>query len=635
MTTLYSFIEYLYTARYQILLLVVGPIIWQQWRSYRRLSHFKGPSFAAFSNLWMSSAIATNKQYLELYRVCQKYGELARIGPNLLLTSDPDLIQRRQKIEVGRDNMFSTIDENLHTHRRAQMAIGYSGKEIDGLEAMVDKHILSFVDLIRKKYITVDSDLKPLDIAIRAGFFTMDVITDIAFGQTWGCLSKDEDVGEWFATQELVMPITIQVSTLPWLASLLRIPFIAQFIMPSEKDKTGAGRLLRIVKEVVEKRSNSGGYENQRDMMASFFRHGLSKSEAVTEAGLQIIAGADTTATAIRATLLFVITNPPVYRKLQAEIDATQINNPVITDEQAKTLPYLQAVLKEGLRMWPITTAVLPKVTPPNGDTFKGRYIPGGTEIGLCWWGLQRNKEIYGEDSAVFRPERWLRASGQKLENMERTAALAFGYGRYQCLGKNIAQLELNKVFFELLRNFEFTLIDPTVISNLHQAHLKMVYKTTSHPTTDSKMPQFPHIPHADASPDTVRAYFTNILHGYQGIHETQAREIASRWKYGKGADILYYDARTFQGIFGAEVGFLLYGYMRGDMKAAAASSSTSSLTTVAKCSSLGKARSGFEDAWTEIKKVGEGVVGKFSGRITCGKFFSARLSNGIHILAP
>jgi len=68
-------------------------------------------------------------------------GDLARIAPNILLTSDPDLVMRMssarskyvrskwyagQKFEVNHDNLFSTLDDNLHTKRRAQMAIGVS-----------------------------------------------------------------------------------------------------------------------------------------------------------------------------------------------------------------------------------------------------------------------------------------------------------------------------------------------------------------------------------------------------------------------------------------------------------------------------------------------------------------------------
>jgi cytochrome P450 len=148
--------------------------------------------------------------------------------------------------------------------------------------------------------------------------------------------------------------------------------------------------------------------------------------------------------------MLHIITNPQAYRALQAEIDSVPVAGSIISDEQAKNLPYLQAVIKEGARVYPAGTGVMSKVVPPEGDTVNGVFIPGGTEIGECFWGVQRNKEIYGEDAMLFRPERWLEAEGEKLEKMDKTIQLVWGHGKYQCLGKNLAFIELNKTFFEV-----------------------------------------------------------------------------------------------------------------------------------------------------------------------------------------
>jgi cytochrome P450 len=148
--------------------------------------------------------------------------------------------------------------------------------------------------------------------------------------------------------------------------------------------------------------------------------------------------------------MLYIMTNPHVYKKVQAEIDSTVYTDPVISDAQARKLPYLQAVLKEGARIFPVAIGIMSKVVPPEGDTINGIFIPGGTEIGKNDWAIQRNKNVYGEDSMLFRPERWLKAEGDQLEKMERTLKLAWGYGKYSCLGKNIALMNLNKALFEV-----------------------------------------------------------------------------------------------------------------------------------------------------------------------------------------
>jgi cytochrome P450 len=71
------------------------------------------------------------------------------------------------------------------------------------------------------------------------------------------------------------------------------------------------------------------------------------------------------------------------------------------------------------------------KVTPPEGDTYNGRFIPGGTNIAYSTWAVHHSREFYGADADIFRPERWLEAEGKKLQAMTRSAKLVFGYGKY------------------------------------------------------------------------------------------------------------------------------------------------------------------------------------------------------------
>jgi len=233
-------------------------------------------------------------------------------------------------------------------------------------------------------------------------------------------------------------------------------------LLPSEKDQLGLGKVMGIAKQVVGERFGRNK-KIQNDMLGSFIRHGLTQKEAESETLVQILAGSDTTATAIRATLLHLITSPRVLSTLLAEIRKAAPSSP-ITDSEAKEMPYLQAVIKEGLRIFPPVTGLMSKVVPPGGDTFNDIFLPEGTKIGYCAWGIFRNKEIFGEDVNVFRPERWLEDFNpvEKIRERELTLELIFGYGRWQCLGKNVAMIELNKVFVELLRRFELEIVDPT-----------------------------------------------------------------------------------------------------------------------------------------------------------------------------
>ena len=102
------------------------------------------------------------------------------------------------------------------------------------------------------------------------------------------------------------------------------------------------------------------------------------------------------------------------------------------------------------MRIHPPNHILASKLVPPEGDTFDGKFIPGGTKIAWNVWSLLRRKDMFGQEASVFRPERWLQASPDKRVEMERHVELIFGYGRYMCAGKVIAFLELNKIFFEV-----------------------------------------------------------------------------------------------------------------------------------------------------------------------------------------
>jgi cytochrome P450 len=223
---------------------------------------------------------------------------------------------------------------------------------------------------------------------------------------------------------------------------------------------------------LVDERAASPADERS-DMLASFMRQGLAGDELRTEALEQIIAGSDTTASAIRGTLLHLMTNPCVYLKLQREIDdavrsdrALSTGGGLITAAQARQLPYLQAVIREALRVWPPVANIFSRDVPTGGDTVvidgESVFLPGGVCIGYSAYAMHQSENIYGKDANTFRPERWLESDPAILALMVRTNDLIFGHGKFQCLGKAVAQIEIGKTVFELLRNFDLALISPT-----------------------------------------------------------------------------------------------------------------------------------------------------------------------------
>jgi cytochrome P450 len=155
-------------------------------------------------------------------------------------------------------------------------------------------------------------------------------------------------------------------------------------------------------------------------------------------------------------TILQIINNPKIHHKLLSEIHNYLKSNPskasehsIIPSSDARKLPYLQSCIREGLRIFPPFTGLNSKLVPLTGDTVNGRYIPGGTKIALGVWAMQRDP-VFGEDTDVFVPERWLDVSKEQAQKMFTTMELVFGSGRYGCLGRAVAYIELDKVIFEV-----------------------------------------------------------------------------------------------------------------------------------------------------------------------------------------
>jgi cytochrome P450 len=484
-----SLLAQLYALRWVLLSAVLVVYVADKYRKYNRLRQFDGPFGTGWSEFWHSRVILGLRSHLAYKDVNDKYGPIARVGPNELVTSSPELLAHMNavrsqytrsywfnaatRVEPGRDHVFSQLDEEKHTRRRQQMASGYSGKENLSLEPDIDGRLQELLSLIHSKYVSSSTGSKPMDLARKIQYFTLDVISTIGFGEAFGDIQADADLNDYIKSGEQGLTI-VTISAALGLTKYLQWPPIARLLGPSEKDASGFGRMMGVARKLIDSRLEKST-EGRSDMLASFIHHGLSKEDLFSEAVLQILAGSDTTATAIRSTMLYLITHPRIYRRLQVEVDdavksGTAPAAPaIVQDTTLKNLQYLQAVVREGLRVFPPVTDVVPKKVPKDGDrvTINGKeyFLPGNTDISYNAWGVHHDKDMFGQDADHFRPERWLleenKENEEKLTAMRRTTEMIFGYGKYQCLGKPIAWLEITKVIFEFVRHFDWALAQP------------------------------------------------------------------------------------------------------------------------------------------------------------------------------
>lgn len=224
-------------------------------RQYFRLRHIPGPPLAGFSILWIVRRAIAGTLHLELGNVCQKYSHIVRVGPNSIVSDDPEVMKRTMgvrsdyvrsgwyrsfRLHPDRENVVSTLDEALHTQMRAKLAMGYSGKEVDDLEGKVDSNILTLMDLIQTRYVAKN---KSFDMARKIQYFTLDVLSDTGFSERFGYMDTDSDRFGYIAMSEAAFPVIFVLNSFPWIVKLLWSPLFKR-IQPSENDATGLGRLM-------------------------------------------------------------------------------------------------------------------------------------------------------------------------------------------------------------------------------------------------------------------------------------------------------------------------------------------------------------------------------------------------------
>ncbi|PQE22872.1 pisatin demethylase protein [Rutstroemia sp. NJR-2017a BBW] len=172
---------------------------------------------------------------------------------------------------------------------RQQMAAGYAGKNIQGLEATVDQRWISSLG-------TTTS----FEIARRLQFFTIDTITHICFGKPLGFVDSDSDQFNFIATIEQQLPIVQHFSVILRLNTLLRwisdIPIFRWMVVPSSADNTGIGLIMgqkltqdsQLSRDVIHERLKSPELQ-KHDMLGSFMKRGLNPEQAEMEISITLL----------------------------------------------------------------------------------------------------------------------------------------------------------------------------------------------------------------------------------------------------------------------------------------------------------------------------------------------------------
>ncbi|CAL9243172.1 unnamed protein product [Arabidopsis halleri] len=173
-----------------------------------------------------------------------------------------------------------------------------------------------------------------------------------------------------------------------------------------------------------------------------------------------LLAGRDTTASALTWFFSFLSENLLVVTKIRQEIDtilprsSSGHERPSCdTMEYLNKLVYLHAALCETMRLCP--PVPLERLSPVESDVLpSGHKVEANSKILVFIYGVGRMRAVWGEDALEFKPERWISETGE-LRHVPAFKFLAFNAGPRICLGKQIAMIQMKFVAVEILQNYD------------------------------------------------------------------------------------------------------------------------------------------------------------------------------------
>lgn len=163
----------------------------------------------------------------------------------------------------------------------------YGGKDIPNLESSIDKHIMVLVHLIEANYLSTNGTSRIMDWATIAQYFTLDVLSEVAFSQPFGYLQQNKDLHDYLKTVKALMPMMELQANIPAINTILSSNIIRKLMAPTASDRIGLGKIMGIAREIVGKRFGPDA-KVQNDMLGSFVRNGMSHAETESEALVQM-----------------------------------------------------------------------------------------------------------------------------------------------------------------------------------------------------------------------------------------------------------------------------------------------------------------------------------------------------------
>ena len=391
----------------------------------------------------------------------KKYGDLFTLKlqsnlPPLLFVHSPEAIQQilsNDHKELEAPGELNSIFEYL---LGKNSVISLSGKEHQRQRQLIMppfhgermRNYAELIETITTKTINKQPKNQPFNIRNISQEITLQVMMEAVFGIYEG--ERAEKL------KHLLYEILEQGSS-PWRVAFLYLPKLKEIIGISEiwkrqmKKQEKSDQL--IYQEIQERREN---FDPQRtDILTLLMAATDEEDQAMTDEELRdelmtlLVAGHETTATAISWAFYWIHKLPAVREKLLVELDSLGENPDSNTIFK---LPYLTAVCNETLRIYPIGMLTFPRKVKTPISVCGYQLEPGTIIMGSIYLTHQR-EDIYPQPEQ-FNPERFLERQFSPYE------FLPFGGGARRCIGLAFAQMEMKLVLAKVMKTWSMKLID-------------------------------------------------------------------------------------------------------------------------------------------------------------------------------
>ncbi|KAF9622548.1 hypothetical protein IFM89_032113 [Coptis chinensis] len=175
-----------------------------------------------------------------------------------------------------------------------------------------------------------------------------------------------------------------------------------------------------------------------------------------------ILGGSDTSTVTLTWTLSLLLNNVHALKKAQRELDAQIGKERQVEDSDIKNLPYIQAIIKEAMRLYP-AGPIIEREASEDCDV-GGFHVPAGTRLMVNLWKLQRDPNVWPNDPLEFRPERFLTSHADVDLRGQHLELIPFGSGRRVCPGISFSLQVMHLALARIIHGFELKIPNDSTI---------------------------------------------------------------------------------------------------------------------------------------------------------------------------